>query len=73
MSAAGKPRRPSFREPAVLEALGERSDPIADLHAEVVGGQHFIRELPGIGHYPQLEVHDRVVEEYDAFRARIGA
>lgn len=28
-----KPRRPSFQEPAALEALGERSDPIAQLHA----------------------------------------
>jgi hypothetical protein len=29
--------------------------------------------LEGVGHYPHLEVHDRVVDEYDAFRARIGA
>lgn len=28
-----KPRRPSYREPAALEVLGERSDPFADLHA----------------------------------------
>ncbi len=28
-----KPRRPAFRDPAALEALGERSDPIAELHA----------------------------------------
>ncbi|NLE17812.1 MAG: hypothetical protein GX632_04640 [Propioniciclava sp.] len=27
------PRRPSYQEPAALEALGERSDPIGDLHA----------------------------------------
>jgi len=27
------PRRPSYQEPAALEALGERSDPIAELHA----------------------------------------
>lgn len=27
------PRRPSFQEPAALEALGERVDPIARLHA----------------------------------------
>lgn len=27
------PRRPAFRDPAALEALGERSDPIAQLHA----------------------------------------
>jgi hypothetical protein len=28
-----KPRRPTFREPAALEALGETSDPVAALHA----------------------------------------
>jgi hypothetical protein len=28
-----KPRRPSYQEPAALEALGEPSDPIAHLHA----------------------------------------
>lgn len=28
-----KPRRPSFRDPSALEALGEPSDPIAELHA----------------------------------------
>jgi hypothetical protein len=28
-----KPRRPSFRDPASLEALGEGIDPIAELHA----------------------------------------
>ena len=33
MNEARKPRRPSFREPAALEALGEPSDPFADLHA----------------------------------------
>lgn len=33
MSEYHKPRRPSFRDPAALEALGERSDPIAALHA----------------------------------------
>ena len=27
-----RPRRPSFREPGALEALGERSDPIGELH-----------------------------------------
>jgi len=33
VNEARKPRRPSFREPAALEALGEPSDPFADLHA----------------------------------------
>jgi len=33
VSEQRKPRRPSFRDPAALEALGQRSDPIAELHA----------------------------------------
>lgn len=33
MTDARKPRRPTFRDPAALEALGERHDPIAQLHA----------------------------------------
>ncbi|MGL4831546.1 MAG: hypothetical protein ACRCWS_03045 [Propionibacteriaceae bacterium] len=33
MAAIPKPHRPSYQEPASLEALAERSDPIARLHA----------------------------------------
>lgn len=33
MSESRRPRRPSFRDPAALEALGQPSDPIAELHA----------------------------------------
>lgn len=33
MTDSHKPRRPSFKDPAALEALGETSDPIAALHA----------------------------------------
>jgi len=33
MSEPHKPRRPSYREPGALEALGQPSDPIAQLHA----------------------------------------
>lgn len=29
--------------------------------------------LEGVGHYPQLEVHDRVVDEYLRFRQRVDA
>jgi pimeloyl-ACP methyl ester carboxylesterase len=29
--------------------------------------------LEDVGHYPQLEVHDRVVDEYEAFRSRVDA
>ncbi len=28
--------------------------------------------LDDVGHYPQLEVPDRVVDEYEAFRARVA-
>ncbi len=33
MSESRRPRRPSFLEPAALEALGDRTDPVAALHA----------------------------------------
>ncbi|MCA0293732.1 MAG: hypothetical protein LCH96_00215 [Actinobacteria bacterium] len=33
MNEPHKPRRPSFRDPAAMEALGEGIDPIAELHA----------------------------------------
>lgn len=33
MTERRAPRRPSYQEPTALEALGERSDPIAELHA----------------------------------------
>lgn len=33
MNEPRKPRRPTFRDPAALEALGEASDPVAALHA----------------------------------------
>lgn len=33
MTEPHRPRRPSVREPSAIEALGEPSDPIADLHA----------------------------------------
>jgi pimeloyl-ACP methyl ester carboxylesterase len=29
--------------------------------------------LEDVGHYPQLEVHDQVVDEYEAFRGRLSA
>ena len=33
MTESHRPRRPSYRDPAALEALGVPSDPIAELHA----------------------------------------
>ena len=41
MTDPRKPRRPTFRDPAALEALGERHDPIAQLHA----AQHAVQLL----------------------------
>jgi pimeloyl-ACP methyl ester carboxylesterase len=40
---------------------------------EVVGTQHFIRELPGIGHYPQLEAPQAVLDACEAFWREIAA
>lgn len=45
---------------------------LADRYRELVPNPDVV-VLEGVGHYPHLEVHDRVVEAYDAFRARLGA
>ncbi len=54
-------------------------------HVDPVSGRHLAERyrelvpdpdvvvLEGVGHYPQLEVHDRVVDEYEAFRSRVDA
>lgn len=46
--------------PHPLALVNGSDDPVSGAHMvarfrAVVGEQHFIRELPGIGHYPQLE------------------
>jgi len=45
---------------------------LADRYRELVPGPDVV-VLEDVGHYPQLEVHDRVVDEYLAFRAQLGA
>jgi pimeloyl-ACP methyl ester carboxylesterase len=45
---------------------------LANRYRELVPGADVV-VLEGVGHYPHLEVHDRVVDEYDAFRALVGA
>lgn len=49
-------------------------DPVSGAHMverfrELVGDDHFIVELPEIGHYPQFEAPDRVVDAYRSFLA----
>jgi len=44
---------------------------LADRYRELVPGPDVV-VLEDVGHYPQLEAHDRVVDEYLAFRARLG-
>lgn len=43
---------------------------LADRYRELVPEPDVV-VLEGVGHYPQLEVHDRVVDEYEAFRSRV--
>jgi pimeloyl-ACP methyl ester carboxylesterase len=44
---------------------------LADRYRELVPEPDVV-VLEDVGHYPQLEVHDRVVDEYEAFRVRLG-
>lgn len=49
-------------------------DPVSGEHMvqrfeELVGNQHFIRRMPGIGHYPQVEAHEKVQDFYGEFLA----
>ena len=45
---------------------------LADRYRELVPEPDVVL-LDGVGHYPQLEDPDRVVEEYEAFRSRLSA
>lgn len=52
------------------------ADPVSGAHMveryrEVVSGDHFIAELPAIGHYPQVEAPDEVVEAYLRFLRQV--
>ncbi|WP_278958477.1 alpha/beta fold hydrolase [Aquipseudomonas alcaligenes] len=61
-----------------LALVNGSADPVSGAHMvarfrEVVGTQHFIRELPGIGHYPQLEAPQTVLAACEEFWSGIGA
>lgn len=43
---------------------------LAERYRELVPGADVVL-LEDVGHYPQLEVHERVVDEYEAFRRRV--
>jgi len=60
----------SARMPLAL--INGSSDPVSGAHMverfrQVVGVQHFIRELPGIGHYPQVEAPQQVLAAFQEF------
>jgi pimeloyl-ACP methyl ester carboxylesterase len=44
---------------------------LAERYRELLPGPDVVL-LEDVGHYPQLEVPDRVVDEYEAFRARVS-
>jgi len=51
-------------------------DPVSGEHmvqrfVELVGEGYYIRRLPGIGHYPQLEAADQVLADYREFLAQV--
>lgn len=55
-----------------LALINGSSDPVSGAHMverfrQVVGTQHFIRELPGIGHYPQVESPQQVLAAFEEF------
>jgi pimeloyl-ACP methyl ester carboxylesterase len=61
-----------------LALVNGSADPVSGAHMvarfrEVVGTQHFIRELPGIGHYPQIEAPAAVLEACQAFWQTVQA
>ena len=55
-----------------LALINGSSDPVSGAHMvvrfrEVLGNHHFIRELPGIGHYPQVEAPQMVLAAFEEF------
>ena len=55
-----------------LALINGSSDPVSGAHMvvrfrEVIGSQHFIRELAGIGHYPQVEAPQLVLAAFEEF------
>lgn len=60
-----------------LALVNGSADPVSGAHMvarfrQVVGPQHFIRELPGIGHYPQLEAPQAVLGACQQFWGETG-
>lgn len=60
-----------------LAIINGSADPVSGAHMvarfrEVLGSQHFIRELPGIGHYPQMEATAEVLAAYRDFTQDSG-
>lgn len=59
-----------------LALIDGAADPVSGAHMvarwRAVVGNGYVAELPGIGHYPQVEAPDRVLEHYLAFRASTG-
>jgi len=61
-----------------LALVNGSADPVSGAHMvarfrEVLGSRHFIRELPGIGHYPQLEAPAAVLTACQEFWQQIAA
>ena len=60
-----------------LALINGSSDPVSGAHmvtrfSELVAGQHFIRELPRIGHYPQIEAPEAVLAGFREFTESCG-
>jgi pimeloyl-ACP methyl ester carboxylesterase len=61
-----------------LALVNGSADPVSGAHMvarfrEVLGSRHFIRELPGIGHYPQMEAPEAVLSACQEFWQQIAA
>ncbi len=55
-----------------LALINGSADPVSGAHMvvrfrELLGSQHFIRELPGVGHYPQVEAAQLVLAAFEEF------
>jgi len=61
-----------------LALVNGSADPVSGAHMvarfrEVLGSRHFIRELPGIGHYPQMGAPEAVLSACQEFWQQIAA
>ncbi len=58
--------------PCPIGLINGLSDPVSGAHMvarfrELLGDGHFVHELPGVGHYPQVEAPAQVYQGYLAF------